>query len=146
MGVGRQLIENAVLVCAILGWVVAQCLKVLFIFIREHKLDLKRILGAGGMPSSHSAFVSSMAMAVGLTEGFYSATFAIAFVLAFIVMYDASGVRKAAGEQAKVLNTMQEQLLENAPVYLKELLGHTRMEVIIGCLLGMAIGFFALVL
>lgn len=146
MGVGKQVLDNSVLLCAILAWVVAQCLKVLWILFREHKLDLKRILGAGGMPSSHSAFVSAMATAVGLTEGFQTAVFAIAFVLAFIVMYDASGVRKAAGEQAKVLNTMQEQLSEDAPVYLKELLGHTRIEVIVGCLLGIAIGFLALVI
>ncbi len=146
MGVGTQFIDNAVLLCAIFAWVVAQCLKVVFILIREHRLDLTRMLGAGGMPSSHSAFVSAMATAVGLTEGFESAVFAIAFVLAFIVMYDASGVRKAAGDQAKVLNSMQEQLFENAPVYLKELLGHTRLEVIIGCFLGVAIGCLALVI
>lgn len=137
--------RNKVLICAILGWIIAQCLKVIFILIREKRLDISRLVGSGGMPSSHSAFVSAMATAVGVTEGFDSAEFAMAFVVAFIVMYDASGVRKAAGEQAKVINDIQEMIFENAPVYLKELLGHTRLEVIIGCIVGVAVSLFVLI-
>ena len=97
---------------------------------------------SGGMPSSHSAFVTAMAMSVGFSEGFGTPSFAMAFVLAFIVMYDASGVRRAAGEHAKIINDLQEQLLEGAPTYLKELLGHTRIEVIVGSILGFIISLF----
>lgn len=135
-----EIICNKVLLAAILGWVVAQVLKVVYILLTERKLDISRIVGSGGMPSSHSAFVGAMTTSVGLAEGFDSTLFAIAFVLSFIVMYDASGVRKAAGEQAKVINDLQEMLHGEVPVYLKELLGHTVLEVIIGCILGIAIG------
>ncbi len=134
-----DLIKNKVLICAIVGWMAAQFLKVIYILIREKRFDIRRFVGTGGMPSSHSSFVSSMATAVGFVEGFYSAEFAMAFVVAFVVMYDASGIRKAAGDQAKVINDLQEMIFENAPVYLKELLGHTRLEVIIGCILGIAV-------
>lgn len=134
-----DLMKNKVLICAIVGWMAAQFLKVVYILIREKRFDIKRFVGTGGMPSSHSAFVSSMATAVGFVDGFSSAEFAMAFVVAFVVMYDASGIRKAAGEQAKVINDLQEMIFENAPVYLKELLGHTRLEVVIGCVLGIAV-------
>lgn len=134
-----DLMKNKVLICAIVGWMAAQFLKVVYILIREKRFDIKRFVGTGGMPSSHSAFVSSMAAAVGFVDEFSSAEFAMAFVVAFVVMYDASGIRKAAGEQAKVINDLQEMIFENAPVYLKELLGHTRLEVVIGCILGIAV-------
>lgn len=143
MGIFYNILHNRALICAVLGWFFAQILKVVYILIKEHRLDFRRLTGSGGMPSSHSAFVSALATSIGLQEGFDSAAFAVAFVLAFIVMYDASGVRKAAGDQAKVINTLQEQLMENAPVYLKELIGHTRLEVIVGCLLGVAIALVA---
>lgn len=136
----EEIISNKVLIAAILGWCVAQVLKVIWVLVSEKKFDISRITGAGGMPSSHSAFVSAMTTAVGITEGLDSSVFAIAFVLSFIVMYDASGVRKAAGEQAKVINDLQEILHTEVPVYLKELLGHTHLEVIVGSILGIAIG------
>lgn len=138
----NELLRNKVLICAIIGWVSAQFFKVIYILIREKRFDIKRFVGSGGMPSSHSAFVSAMASAVGMIDGFDSAEFAMAFVVAFVVMYDASGVRKAAGDQAKVINDLQEMLFENAPVYLKELLGHSRLEVVIGCALGIAVTLF----
>ena len=126
----EEIISNKVLIAAILGWCVAQVLKVIWVLVSEKKFDISRITGAGGMPSSHSAFVSAMTTAVGITEGLDSSVFAIAFVLSFIVMYDASGVRKAAGEQAKVINDLQEILHTEVPVYLKELLGgiHISMQ------------------
>ena len=139
MNFWRELAENKVLIASLLGWIIAQILKVIYVLITEKRFDIKRIVGAGGMPSSHSAFVSAMAVSVGFTEGFSSPVFAMAFVISFIVMYDASGVRKAAGDQAKVINDLQEMLHAEVPVYLKELLGHTRLEVIVGCLLGIAI-------
>ena len=140
MNFWEEIICNKVLIAAILGWCIAQILKVIYILITERRFDIERMVGSGGMPSSHSAFVSAMTTAVGFEEGFGSSFFAIAFVLSFIVMYDASGVRKAAGEQAKVINDLQEMLHKEVPVYLKELLGHTRLEVIVGSLLGIAIG------
>ena len=140
MNFWEEIISNKVLIAAILGWCIAQILKVIYILITERRFDIERIVGSGGMPSSHSAFVSAMTTAVGFEEGFGSSFFAIAFVLSFIVMYDASGVRKAAGEQAKVINDLQEIIHKEVPVYLKELLGHTRIEVIVGSLLGIAIG------
>ena len=139
MNFWEEISGNKVLIAALLGWVIAQILKFIWVLITEKKIDISRITGSGGMPSSHSAFVSSMTTAVGITEGFGSAEFAIAFVISFIVMYDASGVRKAAGDQAKVINDLQEMLHAEVPVYLKELLGHTRLEVVVGCLLGIAI-------
>lgn len=135
----RELIENKILICALMGWFMAQFLKVVYILIKEKRLDLRRFIGSGGMPSSHSAFVSALATATGITEGFDSAFFAVTFVLSFIVMYDASGVRKAAGEQAKVINDLQEMFLDDVPVYLKELLGHTFLEVVVGCILGIVL-------
>lgn len=137
-----ELIGNKVLIASLLGWFVAQVLKVIYILITEKRLDIKRMTESGGMPSSHSAFVTAMAMSVGFSEGFGTPSFAMAFVLAFIVMYDASGVRRAAGEHAKIINDLQEQLLEGAPTYLKELLGHTRIEVIVGSILGFIISLF----
>ncbi len=136
----NEVTSNKILIAALLGWIIAQILKVIWVLIAEKKFDISRITGAGGMPSSHSAFVSAMTTAVGFTDGFGSSEFAIAFVLSFIVMYDASGVRKAAGDQAKVINDLQEMLHKEVPVYLKELLGHTRLEVIVGAFLGIAIG------
>ena len=139
MNFWEEISGNKVLIAALLGWIIAQILKFIWVLITEKKIDISRITGSGGMPSSHSAFVSSMTTAVGITEGFGSAEFAIAFVISFIVMYDASGVRKAAGDQAKVINDLQEMLHAEVPVYLKDLLGHTRLEVVVGCLLGIAI-------
>jgi len=126
-----------------LGWLIASVTKIIIGLIREKRLDFRRIYGSGGMPSSHSATVSSLAVAVAKTNGLRSTSFAIAFMLAFIVMYDASGVRRAAGEQARILNQLVNNLSEHRPVYLKknlkELIGHTPLEVVVGALLGVLI-------
>jgi acid phosphatase family membrane protein YuiD len=126
-----------------LGWFTASVFKIIIIFIKDKRLDFKKIYGSGGMPSSHSATVTSLAMAVAKSEGFASTSFAIAFMFAFIVMYDAAGVRRAAGEQAKILNQLVNNLYEQKPVYvtkkLKELIGHTPLEVVVGGLLGILI-------
>lgn len=96
------------------------------------------------MPSSHSAFVTSLATAIGMTVGFDSVLFALSFAFAMIVMYDASGVRRAAGKQAKVLNAILEDLnrRELHPERLRELLGHTPFEVVVGALLGILIALW----
>ncbi len=133
--------KSIVFVC-ILSWFVAQLLKVLICFWQEKKFDLKLFFSSGGMPSSHSAFVSSLGICVGLKSGFDSALFAICFVFGLIVMYDASGVRRAAGKQAKVINIIVENI-EGLGIKidekLKELLGHSPIEVISGAVLGIAV-------
>ena len=142
-----DIINNYVLICSLMGWLIASVAKIIVGLIREKRLDFRRIYGSGGMPSSHSATVSSLATAVARTDGLQSTGFAIAFMFAFIVMYDASGVRRAAGEQARILNQLVNNLSENKPVYLKknlkELIGHTPLEVVVGALLGILIGLIA---
>jgi len=104
-------------------------------------------MGPGGMPSSHSAFVTSLAVAIGLTEGWDSGMFAVSFVFAAVVMYDAAGVRRAAGRQARVLNQLMTIMLKEGhfpATKLRELLGHTPFEVVMGALLGTAIAWLML--
>lgn len=136
--------RDSILVTAILSWFVAQLLKMIFVLIRDKKLDFYRMVDSGGMPSSHSAFVVSLAVSVGLKEGFSSSLFAVSVVMALIVMYDAAGVRRAAGQQAKLLNQLVEKWetddIENRGQKLKELLGHTPVEVFAGAVLGALIG------
>lgn len=137
-------LNGSILFTAILSWFIAQILKVILVLIHDKKLDFYRFVGSGGMPSSHSAFVVSLATAVGMTDGFESTVFAIAVVLALIVMYDAAGVRRAAGQQAKLLNQLVEKWetddYEHRGKKLKELLGHTPVEVFAGAVLGILIG------
>ena len=138
---------NRIINIGIFAWLTAQVLKALIILIVKKKLDFERLVGGGGMPSSHSAFVVSVAVAVGRLEGVFSTYFAIAVCLALIVMYDASNVRRAAGEQAKILNYMMDHWHETTPQMfgkeLKEFLGHTNLEVVCGALLGFVFGLFA---
>lgn len=135
-----QIVQNRVLLVAVAAWFSAQGLKVIFGFIGERKWDFSRFFGLGGMPSSHSAVVCSVAAAVGIRHSFSSSMFAIAFVLACVVMTDAAGVRRAAGKQAAVLNKIVQDMMANGrgltTETLKELLGHTPFEVVIGALLG----------
>ena len=134
------ILENRVLWCAVAAWFVAQALKIPTYWLVEKRLDWRRFFGSGGMPSSHSAFVISLAIMVGATEGFHTAAFAIAVVLAAIVMYDASGVRHETGVQGQVLNEIiQKVFVDGQPttdVELKELVGHTKVEVAGGFLVG----------
>ncbi|HIU47825.1 MAG TPA: divergent PAP2 family protein [Candidatus Avimonoglobus intestinipullorum] len=135
--------RDSVLVTAVIAWFLAQVLKVIFVLIKDKKIDFSRFIGAGGMPSSHSSFVVSLAMGVGLVSGFSSTAFAISVVLALVVMYDAAGVRRAAGQQARILNKIVEEWgkedFKNTEKKLKELLGHTPVEVFAGAVLGILI-------
>ena len=135
---------NLVLNLSILAWALAQAIKFLITLLTKHKLDFRHILSSGGMPSSHSAFVCACAAAMGYMYGWASPYFTIAAVLAIVVMYDASNVRRAAGEQAKILNYMMEHWTEMKPALfgkeLKELLGHTPFQVLMGGLLGILVG------
>lgn len=135
---------NLILALAVSAWAIAQILKVIVVLVQKHRLDFRNILSSGGMPSSHSAFVCACASATGSIYGWSSALFAIAAVLAIVVMYDAANVRKAAGEQAKILNYMMDHWMEMKPEIfgreLKELLGHTPFQVFAGAVLGVVIG------
>lgn len=142
------LFDNAVLGVAVLSWAVAQILKVIILLITTRKLDLTRLIGSGGMPSSHAAFVVSLGMGIGFSQGFDTALFALAAVFALVVMYDAAGVRRAAGIQARLLNRIVTEMIEEGkkPDYevLKELLGHTPVEVFAGAMLGAMIAAWLL--
>jgi len=139
-----DILNNKFVYVPILLWLSIQCFKVIWDLVKTKKFNFKRVLGAGGMPSSHSAVVCSLAVLVGRAEGFSSPEFGIAFILAVVVMYDAAGVRRAAGKQAKLLNKIVETPGLNAlqmSEKLVEVLGHTPLEVIVGALLGIVVGF-----
>ncbi len=132
--------SNPIVLCSLFAWVTAQLLKVPLYYRVEHKLDWKRLTGAGGMPSSHSALVVALTLAVGLLEGFDTALFGVCIVLSLIVMYDAIGVRRETGTQATVINQILKDVLINghriSDDELKELVGHTPFEVVGGILVG----------
>ena len=136
-----EFLSESTFVTSIIAWFIAQFIKVIIVLIRDRKFDVERFVGSGGMPSAHSAFVVSLSIAVGITEGFGSAVFSVSMVLALIVMYDATGIRRAAGEQAKLLNQIVGKWgrKEFPDVELKELLGHTPYEVIMGALVGILV-------
>lgn len=139
---------NYTLTTAIIAWSAAQIIKTILFFIMHKKFNAERLFGAGGMPSSHSALVCSATVAISRVEGVGSPLFAVMFIIAVVVMYDAMGVRRAAGQHAKAINQMNKFLLdevvdedEEKPEIkkLKEYLGHTPYEVLGGALLGILI-------
>ena len=145
MEILKQIINNRILWTGVLSWFLAQVFKTINNVIITGKFSIERMYGDGGMPSGHSATVSSVALACGLYEGFSSPLFAVAFIVAIIVMHDAMNVRLRAGKQAALLNVMADMFekvtgtdLPNEEK-LKELLGHTPLQVIAGCLLGLAV-------
>ena len=124
-------------------WAGIQCFKVIWDLVVTHKFNFKRILGAGGMPSSHSAVVTAIATMIGIKEGVTSPIFALSVIFACVVMYDAAGVRRAAGKQAKLLNKLVETPgLTNLQVQEKlvEVLGHTPTQVFVGAVIGVIVG------
>lgn len=146
--------SNQILVCGVSGWAVAQVLKTCIYALINHELRWERLVGDGGMPSGHSATVSAMATASGILYGVQSFEFAIASMLAVIVMHDAMGVRMETGRQGKVLNEMidffrtegfVEAFKKNDKMYefweasLKEFVGHTPLQVGAGCILGILV-------
>ena len=131
------------LLAPLVAWTIAQTAKVIIYSVREHRLNLRVLAVTGGMPSSHSAIVMGMTTAVGHHAGIGSAAFAIALIFSFVVMYDAAGLRRAAGRQAAVLNRLVEDLVHMRGVQeqkLRELLGHTPVEVLVGAALGVVVG------
>ncbi len=145
MTILNEIISNRILMAGIMGWAVAQVLKTAIHAMINRRLDLTRLTGDGGMPSSHSATVTSVAAMTGLACGFDSAYFAVAAILAIIVMHDAMGVRLETGKQAQVINEMFEfldRLTEESlsmDVKLKEFVGHTPTQVAAGGVLGIVV-------
>jgi acid phosphatase family membrane protein YuiD len=140
-----DLFTNPFLITSTMAWLVAQVLKVIINAFIQRKLDWERLFGDGGMPSGHSATVSSLATITGLLCGLRSYEFGISAILAIIVCHDAMGVRREAGRHAKVLNELQkafEELMnEDLPdVALKEFVGHTPIQVCAGILIGILTG------
>lgn len=143
MQIIKEIIGNKCIYVPFFLWCIVQAYKVISDLIKNKKLDMKRLVGAGGMPSSHSAVVCSLAACVGKEYGFDSGIFAIAIIMAFVVMYDAAGVRRAAGKQARVLNKLLETPgLTTGEVQEKlvELLGHTPIQVFVGAIIGFVVG------
>ena len=137
----QELTSNQTLMTGVTGWVVAQVLKTILDIGLNHSFNPERLVGSGGMPSSHSSTVCSLATAAALRYGVGSFEFAISFVLSMIVMYDAMGVRRETGKQAKLLNSVFfENILNLDGVFLqeklKEYVGHTPLQVVAGAVLG----------
>jgi hypothetical protein len=131
------------LLAPLVAWAIAQAAKVILTSMHQRKLNLRVLAETGGMPSSHAAIVMGMTTAVGKYAGVSSAVFAIALIFSFVVMYDAAGLRRAAGRQAAILNRLVEDLVHMRGMQeqrLRELLGHTPVEVLVGAVLGIAVG------
>lgn len=141
-----EFLENfKYIIIPISTWFFIQLFKLIYDLVKTKQFNFKRILGAGGMPSSHTAVVTSLATMIGISEGFESPLFALAVIFACVVMYDATGVRRAAGKQAQLLNKIVEtpgltkvQVSER----LVEALGHTPMQVVVGAAIGILVGIF----
>lgn len=137
------MLENRILLSALLAWLMAQTIKLAIALVRTRRVDFRYLVSAGGMPSAHSALVTSLATAVAREQGFDSALFAVAALFAAVVMYDAAGVRQAVSVQARILNRMLDEIFTQhafSERRLFELLGHTRLEVFAGSVLGVAVG------
>ena len=139
-------VTNKYIYIPVIVWFLIQTFKVFYDLIKTKKFNFKRIIGAGGMPSSHSAVVSSLATLIGKNEGLNSPIFALSLIFAFVVMYDAAGVRRAAGKQAsllnKIVNTPGLSVLQ-VQEKLVEVLGHTPKQVFVGAVIGIVAGIIA---
>jgi uncharacterized protein len=139
----KSVLDNHVLIVALAACIISQGLKLIIDVVKNGKVSLRVMTTTGGMPSAHSAFVTALATGVGQVKGWDSVEFAIATIFAIIVMYDAAGVRQAAGKQARILNQMIDELFSEDHSFneqrLKELLGHTPVQVIAGAVLGIFI-------
>jgi len=139
------LLDNSVLLWSLLACLLAQFFKIIFNFFSTGKIRFGIMFETGGMPSSHSALITGATSGIGFQLGFDSPLFALAVAVSLIVMYDASGVRKSAGLQAKEINKLSKKLDPKSELDLKETLGHTKSEVIVGSLLGPLITLLGIV-
>ncbi len=140
-----QLYRNKVFISGLSAWFIAQTIKVIIGVIEEKRFNFRWFMGSGGMPSSHAALALAVATGVGLLHGFDSAHFAVAFAFAAVTMFDAQGVRRQSGHQAEALNKILEDLYAHKGLQedrLKELFGHTPIEVFAGAFLGIAAAIF----
>jgi len=140
----RQIISNKVAIAAILAWMIAQGLKFPLKYVLDREWDWTIMFSSGGLPSSHSALVTAVALTIGYVDGFDTSMFALACAIGLIVIYDAAGVRRQAGIHAERINEIMKNFIESRHFEqndLKEMLGHTPFEVISGVLLGLIIGF-----
>jgi len=138
----QEVIKNQVLMTSLSAWSLAQTIKVMLGVIRERKFNFKWFVGTGGMPSSHVSGMMSLATSVGFVCGFSSYQFAVAFVLALIVMFDAQGVRRSAGRQALILNKILDDIYWKKKIEEKKVMdffGHTPVEVLVGALIGIIV-------
>ena len=138
----KEIFLNQYFMAAFVAWLIAQVAKVVITLIRDRELNLYRLVGSGGMPSSHSSFVMGLTTSLGIDLGWDSPMFAMSLVLSLVVMYDASGVRQAVGKQAIILNTILADIYKHRHIgqeKLKELIGHTSYEVFAGAILGIVV-------
>ncbi|CCQ51089.1 divergent PAP2 family protein [Crocosphaera watsonii WH 8501] len=145
----EAIFQNKILLVSLIACFSAQGLKLIIELIRHRKINFRYLVSTGGMPSAHSALVGALATGVGLTKGWESPEFAIACLFAVIVMYDAAGVRQAAGKQARILNQLLDEFLQdshqlNTEERLKELLGHTPFQVLIGLTWGISVSILTI--
>ncbi|MDP2922073.1 MAG: divergent PAP2 family protein [Candidatus Omnitrophota bacterium] len=141
----RVFAGNQLFFTVLMAWLVAQTIKAAIGVIREKKFNFRWFVGTGGMPSAHASTVSALTTAAGITYGFSSPFFAITFFFAFIIMFDAQGVRRQSGHQAEALNKIIEDIYLNKGIQqerLKELLGHTPIQVFIGAAIGILVALF----
>ena len=143
MNVFNEIIHNKFVVVPVVVWFCIQLFKVISELVVKKKFNFKRILGAGGMPSSHTAIVVTLTVMIGKEIGFNSPLFAVSLIFSLIIMYDAAGVRRAAGKQASLLNKIMDTPgLTNIEMQerLVEVLGHTPVQVFVGALIGIIVG------
>jgi acid phosphatase family membrane protein YuiD len=141
-----EIFRNKIFVTTVAAWLIAQTIKVTIGVIRQRRFDFRWFVGTGGMPSSHAAGATCLATSIGFEYGFSSVSFALAASFAIVVMFDAQGVRHATGKQARILNKILEDIYWQGKIQenrLRELVGHTPVEVIVGFLLGVIIAILA---
>jgi len=144
----KDILENKILVAALIAWAIAQLAKAILYTIVNREFKFERLVGSGGMPSSHAATVCAMTTAVAMQFGLASFEFAISFVLSSVVLHDARGVRQEAGKQAVTITAIIDHLIKEGTIIelpeweLKELIGHTPLQVLIGSIVGIIVGFW----
>ena len=144
----QDLLNNRILIAALVAWAIAQAIKAILYTIVNREFKFERLVGSGGMPSSHAATVCAMTTAVAMHYGLASFEFAISFVLTSVVLHDARGVRQEAGKQAVTITAIIDHLIKEGTIIelpeweLKELIGHTPLQVLIGSIIGIGVGLW----
>jgi len=139
-----QIGKNKIFMITLAAWLIAQAIKVIIGVIRQRRFDFRWLVGTGGMPSSHASGASCLAMSLGLEYGFDTVYFALAASFAIVVMFDAQGVRRSTGKQARILNKVMDDIYWQGRISegrLRELVGHTPVEVLVGAILGISVAF-----